>query len=181
MGGDRQIAIIGFKGCGKSTIGQMLAEKLGRSFTDTDEILELLYLKKKGEQLGFREIFVRHGRGFFEDLEMDAIREAMNGSGKVISFGGGSMITMDSRNASFENLIFVYLTAEPGILFDRIIALGIPAFFSSNDPRQSFEQLLEKRRPIYEKYANVTVDNSYISPEETVDDVIQELKGKGLI
>lgn len=181
MGGKRQLAIIGFKGCGKSTVGHMLAEKTGRPFQDTDQILESLYLKKNGEKLGFREIYIRHGRGYFEDLETEAVGEAMNGEAKVISFGGGSLMTMDARGLSTGDAILIYLTAEPGVLFDRIVAQGIPAFFTTADPRQSFEQLLEKRRPIYEKYADITVDNSYSSPEQTVEEVMEALKEKSLI
>ncbi|MDH5755170.1 MAG: hypothetical protein OEZ55_00690 [Nitrospinota bacterium] len=181
MGDNRQIAIIGFKGCGKSTVGKMLAKKLGRQFQDTDDILEELYLAKNGEKLGFREIYVRHGRGVFENLEIEALNKALEGEDKVISFGGGALMTMDSRGIEAQNAIMVYLTAESGVLFDRIIALGIPAFFTTTDPRDSFEQLLEKRRPIYERYANITIDNSYISPEQTVDEVIEALKEKSLI
>ncbi|MDH5638227.1 MAG: shikimate kinase, partial [Nitrospinota bacterium] len=87
MGGKKQLAIIGFKGCGKSTVGHLLAEKMGRPFQDTDQILENLYMKKNGEKIGFREIYVRHGRDFFEELETEAVEEAMDGEPKVISFG----------------------------------------------------------------------------------------------
>ena len=181
MGGKKQLAIIGFKGCGKSTVGHLLAEKMGRPFQDTDQILENLYMKKNGEKIGFREIYVRHGRDFFEELETEAVEEAMDGEPKVISFGGGSLMTMAARGLTTGDAILVYLTAEPGVLFDRIVAQGIPAFFSTADPRQSFEQLLEKRRPIYEKYADITVDNSYSSPEQTAEEVMEALKENSLI
>ena len=181
MAASGQIAIIGFKGCGKSTIGRMLAEKLDLAFQDTDEILENMYQRKTGDALSFREIYVRHGRGYFEELEAEAVGQALGGEGKVISFGGGSLITVDAKSMDVGRTKFVYLTAQANVLFDRIVAQGIPAFFSTNDPRASFEQLLEKRRPIYEKYATITIDNSYTSPEDTVRELEAELKSKGLI
>lgn len=176
----RQIAIIGFKSSGKSTVGRILAKKLGRPFQDTDEILESLYEKKEGKRLTFREIYVRHGRGYFENLEEEAIREAFNGEGKVISFGGGSITTADAKGLKLDNAIFIYLTASPDVLFNRIVANGIPAFFTTEDPRSSFDSLLEKRRPIYEKYADITVDSSYYSAEDTVEIALKELKEKGV-
>jgi shikimate kinase len=181
MGGNRQIAIIGFKGCGKSTAGKLLAAKLGRPFSDTDDILRDIYKEKTGEPLSFREIYVKGGRRNFEDLETEAIKTALGGEGKVISFGGGSLMTMDGKGLDAGRTVFVYLTASPDVLFDRIVANGVPAFFSSNDPRGSFTQLLEKRRPVYEKYATITVDNSYASPEDTVEEMARELLEKGII
>jgi len=176
-----QIAIIGFKGCGKSTAGKLLAARLGRPFTDTDDILEEIYKEKSGQALSFREIYVKHGRAYFEDLETEAIRRALDGEGRVISFGGGSLMTMDAKGIGVNDTVFIYLTASPDVLFDRIIANGIPAFFSSANPRDSFNQLLEKRRPIYERYATITVDNSFFSPEDTAGEMARELKEKGIM
>jgi len=177
----RQIAVIGFKGCGKSTAGKLLAARLGRPFTDTDEILEAIYKEKTGQALSFREIYVKNGRAHFEELETEAIRRALDGEGRVISFGGGSLMTMDAKGIDAGGAAFVYLTASPNVLFDRIIANGIPAFFSSVNPRDSFNQLLEKRRPIYERYATITVDNSFLSPEDTAGEMARELREKGIV
>ncbi len=170
------IILIGFKGCGKSKIGGKLAAKLGLEFIDTDQLIESLHRERMKQDLDFRGIYSEHGRVYFETLELEAVRCALGKTGCVISFGGGAMIRADESGLKMDNATFVYITVEVDILYDRIVRNGIPAFFDRENPRVSFNGLLLKRTPVYEKYADITVDNTGKPPEKVVDEIVERLK-----
>ena len=80
------IVLTGMPACGKSTVGAVLAEKLGREFFDTDEMIE------KAENMKISDIFARHGEKYFRNAETRVIRSLENKTGAVISTGGGSVL-----------------------------------------------------------------------------------------
>lgn len=82
------LILIGFKGCGKTRVGRALARLLAWDFVDLDGLLERLYLSEQGEALGFREIYRKHGRDHFRDLEGRALRIALQWSQQVLALGG---------------------------------------------------------------------------------------------
>ncbi len=170
------IVLIGFKGCGKSKIGKALANRLMLEFFDTDTMIEDLHKERMKQDLDFRGIYAEHGHEYFDSLEVEAIRNAANKTGCVISFGGGAMIRADESGLKMDNATFVYITVEADILYDRIVRNGIPAFFDRENPRVSFNGLLLKRTPVYEKYADITVDNTGKPPEKVVDEIVERLK-----
>lgn len=170
------IVIIGFKGCGKSLLGRLLAKRLGLEFTDTDSLVESLYLSREGEKLSFRDIFKKRGKEYFRKLEREALLMAAKKTGRVVSFGGGSLDEIEGGSDNFNNATFVYLSVQKDVLFERILKNGIPAFFDREAPKDYFEKLFAKREPLYKKFANITVDNTDKKPDRVVQDIIAELK-----
>jgi len=179
MKGSSPIIIIGFKGCGKTTIGRMLAGRLGRIFMDTDDMIENLHKERMKQDLDFRGIYTEHGQEYFETLETEAVRAALEKRDCVISFGGGALAKADSGVADSNDTVFVYITVDPDVLFERIMKNGVPAFFRKEDPRSSFNAFMDQRARVYEKYATFTIDNTEDNPEIAVNEIVETLKTQG--
>jgi len=154
----RNIVFIGMPSCGKSTVGRIVAEKLGLAFTDTDNLIEINYSKKPSE------IITEKGEEFFRDLETDAVRIAAGRSGTVISVGGGAVLRKENVDELKQNGILVYLDRP----LDELISDGRP--LSVN-----IEKLYEERKDFYEKAADITV-KSQPTAEQTADEVIKAVK-----
>lgn len=170
------IVVIGFKGSGKSVVGKIAARKLSFDFIDTDSVIERLYQKREGVNLSFREIYDKHGAEYFRKLENEAAKEALVNKNSVVSIGGGTLVNSELEKADFGDAVFVYLTVDKKILFERIFKNGIPAFLDEDDPKGSLEKLLAERSPVYEKFADFTVDNTVKTPEAAADEIADWIK-----
>jgi len=179
MSDQSPIVVIGFKGCGKSKIGKALAMRMGLDFFDTDTMIEDLHMERTKQSLDFRGIYTEHGSEYFDSLELEVLkRSGIEKTGCVISFGGGSLIKVNESGLPIQNATFVYITVEDDLLFNRIIVNGIPAFFDKENPRGSFDRLMLERTPVYEKYADIIVDNTGKPPDKVVDDIMERLKAR---
>ena len=170
------IVLIGFKGCGKSTVGRSLAKTIGGKFADTDKIVEDLYEEKNGERLSFREIYMKEGRGHFIDLEEKAVKKALAGDSTVVSLGGGT-IENQKEAIDFGSAIVVGLGVEKDILYKRITKDGVPVFFDIKNPKESFDSFFEIRAARYNEFAEITVDNTDRAPEETAEAILEYMNG----
>lgn len=171
------IIIIGFKGSGKTLVGKMLAAKLKREFYDTDSIVESIYTEEAKIHLSFREIYKKHGSEYFRNLEKKALKRVEGFESSVISLGGGTLFLDENVNRKFKGHVVIYLHVEPDILYERVIKNGIPAFFDSSNPRQSFDKLYAERLPLYKRLADIVINNSR-DVEETIKNILLELNKK---
>src|SRR5688500_8413325 len=100
--------LLGYRGCGKTTIGKRIADRLWQKFVDTDDMVT----KVTGKTI--RQIFDEHGEAHFRELEAEAVRKALTLSEHVIALGGGAVLLDQTRNllrgSSFSRL---YLRCEP--------------------------------------------------------------------
>ena len=174
------IILIGMKSSGKTTIGRILAQKLGLRFSDVDAEVERLHLKQTGEKLGFREIFKRHGKAHFRTLEtaaLQALSVAQSERPIVLATGGGLPLAEENRPLLRRMGIIVFLDVAQEVLLPRIVRGGIPAFFPyPEDPARSLAQLLAVRRPIYAALAHITVTCRSESQETVADSIIHQLE-----
>ncbi|MCQ2475847.1 MAG: AAA family ATPase [Clostridia bacterium] len=153
----KNIVFIGMPGCGKTTIGKLLAEKTGRDFVDTDGEIEL--------EFGLiNEFFKRSGEQEFRKIEKEVIERVCKESGTVISTGGGVVLLPENITAIRENATVVYLDAPLG----RLEMTGRPL---SRD-RMTLMKMYFKRAKLYEKCADFKVEVSP-DPEETLRSVIE--------
>ncbi|OGW14586.1 MAG: hypothetical protein A3G93_04390 [Nitrospinae bacterium RIFCSPLOWO2_12_FULL_45_22] len=166
------LILIGFKGCGKSYVGDALAYRLGWPFLDLDNLIEGFYAERQGEVLGYREIYKRHGAVFFRQLEEESLKKALIKGRQVIALGGGTIFASPAIAALLQDQVVIYLTVEPTLLFQRIMSQGTPAFFDPNDPEGSFWSLYQERPPHYQKLAHYTFDNTTKKVEELVEEII---------
>ena len=154
---ETNLVFIGMPSCGKSTVGRIVAEKLGLSFTDTDYLIEIKNSQKPSE------IILEKGEEYFRNLETDAVRTAAKQTGTVISVGGGAVLREENVDTLKQNGILVYLDRP----LDELISDGRP--LSVN-----IEKLYEERKEFYEKAADIKI-KSQPTPEQTADEVIKAL------
>ncbi len=169
-----KIILIGFKGCGKSTIGKRLADKLKLKFADLDQIIEEEYYKRQGEQASFREIYNTLGEKGFRTIEKETLKKVLKDDKVVIALGGGTPLSEENQKMIEGNTI-IHMKISKEQLYKQIMKKGIPAFFDKHDPRKSFEMLLSKREEVYEKIATKSVDLSGLTPEGAAELLSEEI------
>ena len=157
--GTRNLMLIGMPGCGKTTVGEALAQRLGRELVDTDAVIE--------EMAGcsIPEIFARDGEEAFRKLEHQALCRVAKGSGLVIATGGGIVTRPENRDPMRQNSTIIFLQRE----LDRLPTDGRPVS-QAND----LSRLYEQRLPLYRAAADLTVDNRTV--EAAVDEIIRRLE-----
>ncbi len=140
----KNIVLIGMPGCGKSTVGKILSEKLKRETIDTDEEI----VRADGRQIP--EIFSTEGEPFFRELETNAVRAAGKNLSKIIATGGGAVMKKENRDALRQNGTVIYLKKDLSLL-----ALdGRPLSKDDNAVRKIYEA----RKDTYEAFADFTVE-----------------------
>ena len=156
----KNVVLIGMPGCGKSTIGNLLARKLGRKFVDADE--EIIQLAGKS----IPEIFAQDGEDAFRQWESDALAHLGKQSGLVIATGGGCVTRQRNYPALHQNGSIVWLERDLSLLPTD----GRPLSQSNR-----LEEMYAVRKPLYEAFADVRVANTG-SPEDTVTEILSKLE-----
>lgn len=161
----RTIVLMGFMGTGKSEIGRRLAKRLGRSFVDTDHLIE----QRAGKTV--KQIFADDGEPAFRALERTTVAEVAARAGGVVAVGGGAVL--DPRNVAALRTrgVLVHLTASPDVIRARVGDAASRPVLAGRSPA-AVEALMEERRSAYEAAADVTVDTS----DRTVDEVVEEIR-----
>lgn len=153
----RNIILTGMPGSGKSTVGRIIADRLGREFIDTDSII----VDRYGE---ITTIFAAHGEDYFRDLESEVIRELAPLTGKVISTGGGAVLRSVNVDALRRNGEIFFIDRSPEYLIptaDRPLA----------DEKKKIERLYRERLDIYMDTADYIIDGD-CDPDDVADSVI---------
>lgn len=166
----RPVAVlVGPPGAGKTTVGELLAERLGVAFRDADHDIEAAVGKP------ISEIFVDDGEEAFRALEVEAVAAALAGHDGILALGGGAVLSPVTR-ARLDGHRVVYL--EVG-LSDAVTRVGLardrPVI--ALNPRATLRHLLDQRRPLYTEVAVVTVATDGRTPEEVADEVVKHLEG----
>lgn len=161
---NRNIIIVGFMGTGKSTVSQLLANRLGWSRIDTDEEI----VRRAGKSIP--DIFQAEGESYFRDLESRVLEDLLEESGRVIATGGGAVLREANRRCMLAGGWVVALTADKPSLLGRVAAGGDAAGrpLLAGDAEARIDALLAARRHAYD-FAHATVDTSRLSPEEVAE------------
>jgi shikimate kinase len=161
--GIHRIALTGFMGAGKSTIGRLLATRLGWNFLDLDAHLE----QRAG--LTVPEIFSTHGEARFRRLESAALASALARHFTVIALGGGVPESITNRLLLEQTpgTFTIFLDAPFPVLFDRCVLqdIGRPLLA---DPAAA-QARFDARHLLYSRLASFTVETTNLTPEETVE------------
>jgi shikimate kinase len=165
------IALIGFMGTGKTAVGRLLAEKLGKEFVELDAVIE----KKAGKSIP--EIFRQSGEIGFRELEIEATGEVAGKKNTVIACGGGIVLNKINIDRLRGECVIVCLTASPQVIIKRTSAdmeerplLAVP------DRARQVEELLKFREPYYKRSADVTINTTRISADAVVGRIIKKLR-----
>jgi XRE family transcriptional regulator, aerobic/anaerobic benzoate catabolism transcriptional regulator len=159
----RSIALVGVRGAGKSTIGKMLARRLGIPFVEIDAMLE----KEAG--ISLVELFSIHGESYYRQLEHEVMQKFLATSPRVVLATGGSLVTDRETWAMVQRQCHtVWLKARPRDHWDRVAAQGdIRPMRNNPSAMDELKAMLKSREPLYSQ-AELTVDTSKHSPEQSV-------------
>lgn len=165
----KRVVLIGAPGSGKSTVGAALAKVLALDFVDTDLLIE----EREGKAI--TDIFVVDGEPHFRAVELETLKHVLTLNDVVISLGGGAPISDQAQqliNSSESTVIFLDVslaTAAPRVGFnrDRPLLLG--------NPRAQWQALSDKRRPIYEALADVSIKVDDMSVEAITSEIEKSL------
>jgi shikimate kinase len=137
------LALTGFMGVGKSTVGRHLADYLSFQFKDTDEIIE------ERNKTTISEIFDSHGESYFRKLEKKLIEEMLDWKQCLISTGGGLVAFEDNMLQLKKNAFVVCLWAKPETIFNRIKRQSNRPLLQTDNPLETIRTMLEKRKSAY--------------------------------
>ena len=165
----KRVVLIGAPGSGKSTVGAALAKVLALDFIDTDLLIE----EREGKAI--TDIFVVDGEPHFRAVELETLKQVLTLNDVVISLGGGAPISDQAQqliNSSESTVVFLDVslaTAAPRVGFnrDRPLLLG--------NPRAQWQALSDKRRPIYEALADVSIKVDDMSVEAIISEIEKSL------
>lgn len=162
-----RVVLVGAPGSGKTTVGELLAARLGLPFRDTDADVEAT------TGMPISQLFVEQGEPYFRDLEVQAVRAAIAEHGGILSLGGGAVMREETQ-AALAGQHVVYLEVDAAEAARRV-GLNIARPLLLGNVRGQLSQLLAQRRPLYEKVAAVTVSTIGRSAEEIADLIAKEL------
>lgn len=156
------MAIVGYMGSGKTTVGRLLARQTGRDFVDLDDEIS----RRAGRTIP--EIFADGGEDHFRDLEHAALLDALAGEEEaVISCGGGAILRPENR-AALRATPTVFLQEDVGVLYARTRGADRPL---RGDSRESFARRYTERLPLYREVADVEVQADGRGAADVVEEV----------
>ena len=163
----KAVYLCGFMGCGKTTVGKLLADKMNSEFYDMDE-----YIVKR-EGLRIPEIFSEKGESYFRETETAVIRE-LEEKGGVIACGGGAMLKKENADIASADGIVVYIEAPFEVCYKRIAGDKNRPIVMSNT-KEELEFIYSSRVPVYKKNSSVSV-SGVGSAEEIAERIINLIK-----
>lgn len=167
------IVLIGYRGTGKTSVGKMLAERLGKPFFDAD-----VYLEEKFERT-ISDMVAKEGWPFFRAREKEVIRELSEYDDCVIATGGGAVMDEDNVSALGRHGRFILLTTDIPTTISRIQGDDMsgqqrPDLLGGGLVEET-KKILAQRMPVYEKVADHTIDTTHLSIDEVVAGITKYL------
>lgn len=166
---NKSIALIGMMGAGKTSVGRLLAHKLGLPFVDADSEIEA------AAQATIPEIFERDGEAVFRSGERRVIARLLEGPLCVLATGGGAFMAAETRQKIRDRAISVWLRAELDLLTRRIGRRRDRPLLNQGNPRDTLARLLAQRNPVYAE-ADIVVESGDETPEQVAERVIAALR-----
>lgn len=166
--------LYGFKNCGKSTLGKLLAEKIHKKFIDVDQLIEQLYTNEYKETLLFYDIYRKHGKAFFRALEKKAIASLAAREDVVIAVGGGSVCDEENYFVLRSLGKMLYLDVSKKILLKRFLA-NPPVFANKKNLTAAFEEIYGERKKVYERIADIKISIDSDKVDENYQKLIDEI------
>jgi shikimate kinase len=165
----QNIALIGFMGTGKSSVGRLLADQLQFAFVDTDELIE----QRAGKSIS--EIFAQDGEAAFRKHERRIVDELQKLKRAVISTGGGLGASEENLASLKPHALVVCLWASPQMIWKRVRTQTHRPLLQGDDPKSKIRKLLAVREPFY-RQADVLVNTEVRSLKEVAQHVAHEFQ-----
>ncbi len=161
------LALVGFMGTGKSSVGRMVAEQLRFAFLDTDELIE----NETGQSI--HEIFAQQGEAAFREYERNLVSALCARRDTVIATGGGLVADPSNLASLKSHALVICLWASPETIWERVRAQTHRPLLQTPDPQARIRELLEQRGPGY-RQADVLVHTGFRSPKEVAQQVLHQ-------
>jgi shikimate kinase len=165
----RNIALAGFMGTGKSSVGQLVAAELGFEFVDTDALIE----ERTGRKIS--DIFAEAGEGLFRRLEAELVEQLGARSNAVISTGGGLIVNPANLASLKSHALVVCLWATPETIWQRTREHEHRPLLQKPDPLQKIRALLAEREKAY-KQADILISTESRSIREVAQHVLLQFR-----
>lgn len=162
------LVLIGFMGCGKSSVGRRVSGLTGHRFLDTDEMVV------QAEGRSIPEIFASDGEAYFREVEQRVLFDSVGLCGIILSTGGGAVLRPENRETLRRIGVVAWLDADPDILFERASRSGKRPLLQTDNPRKAFDDLLAARREIYTETADFRVDSTSLGHDEAAQMLLEE-------
>lgn len=165
------IYLIGFMGSGKTTIGQLLAEKMGKEFYDIDDLI----IARQGKSI--YDIFNDHGEAYFRAVETEILREMSEKEGVIVSCGGGIILSEENRTTIKNNSFVIWLYSELNTCINRMKLKTRPLLAVEN-PFQIAKLIMNQRRKLYFTCSDLVV-NSERPAAKVMERIYDEFRKSG--
>lgn len=167
----KNVILIGFMGCGKTSVGLKLSYKLRMTVEDTDKFIE----QREGRSIS--RIFEEDGEGYFRALETKTLEEFRDKKyARIISVGGGTPVNPVNREILKQCGIVVYLRVKPETVYERLKNDTTRPLLQCDDPLGRIRTLLAARKEAYEDAAHIIIDVDDKNMEDVLDELIMRLK-----
>jgi shikimate kinase len=163
------LALVGFMGTGKSTVGHLVASMLHFKFVDTDEMIE----KRAGKRIS--EIFATDGEGQFRLYEKETVAQLSTLDSVVISTGGGLIMNPENLASLKKHALVICLWANAKTIYARVGHQTHRPLLQTGDPLETITNLLNSRKPAYLQ-ADVLINSELRSPREVAQHVVQNYR-----
>ena len=161
------IILIGFMGCGKSSVGVRLSQHLDMPFLDTDSCIE----EKAGKKIP--DIFAQEGEQSFRNMETEILQELLaDTTGKIISTGGGLPVKIENRELLKKLGTVFYLQLAPETVYQRVGQDENRPLLQCENPLEKIRILMAERRDAYEG----TADSTVVVDGKSYEEIIKEIK-----
>ena len=169
------IFIVGLMGSGKTSVGKILAKKIGRQFFDTDQ--EII----RNENLNISQIFDKHGENYFRELEYKVLTKLKNNTESIISTGGGIVLKKENIDIMTDNGIIIFLNIDVKTQITRIKNKKNRPLLDSNNLKDDLKNMKNCRDKIYESIADYIVDVSETTKYKVIESIQMYLNEKNII
>ncbi len=162
----KNVFLIGFMGCGKSTMARMLSRDTQMKLIEMDETIEA------EEKMSINDMFEKFGEEYFRNLESELIQRISRKGNCVVSCGGGAILREDNVKHMKENGKIIYFSATPETIYKRVKHSTHRPLLNGNMNVEYITELMDKRLPLYEKAA----DEVICVDDKEKRQIVEELK-----
>ncbi len=165
------IVLIGFMGCGKTTVGIRLSYKIRRVIEDTDKLIE----RQWGKHIS--DIFAQDGEEAFRQAETEMLQKLIgNLNNHIVSVGGGTPVRKQNRELLKQLGTVVYFRVKPETVYQRLKDDTTRPLLQCDNPLEKITELLQTRGEAYESCADIIIDVDDLTMEEVVEQVVKKLE-----
>lgn len=168
----KNILLIGYMGCGKTTVGKSIAKATEYTFADTDEMIAA----QQGRSIS--DIFAQDGEPVFRDMETELLVKllAEKNDMRVISTGGGMPVRKENRQLLRQLGTVVYLRVKPETVYERIKGDTTRPLLQCENPIERIREMIKSRGPAYEEVAELVIDVDNLTQREAAEQIIRKME-----